>query len=411
MISKYVIIGGGVASTGCIEGIRKVDPSGGITLITAEPYLTYCRPLISYLLEGKTTLEKMLYRPESFYEKNGVRVMLATKSERIDPERKTVMLSDGTSIGYEKLLCATGSVPFVPPFEGLDTVKSKFSFLTLDDALELERAITPESRVFIVGAGLIGLKCAEGIHGRVGSITVCDLAPQVLASILDSDSANIVEETLQSHGINLILGDTVAKFEENMAILQSGASVEFDVLVLAVGVRPNVALVRDAGGKIGRGIIVDDTMLTSLPDVYAAGDCTESFDITSSSSRVLAILPNAYMQGECAGINMAEGYSSYANAVPMNSVGFFGLHIATAGTYTGELHEIRTPGCLKKLYVNEGRLVGFIIIGDTTRAGIYTSLIRNKTPLDEIDFELIKNYPSLMAFSGNSRLKMLGGVV
>jgi NAD(P)H-nitrite reductase large subunit len=416
MAAKYVIIGGGVASISCIEGIRRIDPAGVITLVTAEPYKTYCRPLISYLLEGKTSVEKMKYRADKFYEDNRVRVITGTKAERIDAQYKTVSLSDGSVLQYDKLLCATGSVPFVPPFEGLDTVPKKFSFLTLDDTLELERNITPGSRVFIVGAGLIGLKCAERLHGKlcrggVGSITVCDLAPQVLASILDADGGALVAERLMQNGIKLMLGDTVTKFDGNKAAMKSGETVEFDVLVLAVGVRPNTSLIRDAGGEVGRGIITGSDMRTSLPDIYAAGDCTECYDITTGANRVLAILPNAYMQGECAGINMAGGNADFTNAIPMNSIGFFGLHIATAGAYTGEVYEERTGGGLKRLYVRDNRLVGFIIIGDVSRAGIYTALIRNKTPLDSLDFDLIKKYPSLFAFSKTDRLKMLGGVV
>jgi NAD(P)H-nitrite reductase len=411
MGNKYVIIGGGVASIGCIEGIRKLDCEGDITLVTAEKYKTYCRPLISYLLEGKTSVEKMKYRPDEFYDKNKVRVLTSVKAEKLDAQNKTVALSDGSLLTYDKLLCATGSTPFVPPFEGLDTVEKKFSFMTLDDALELEKNIDDSSRVFIVGAGLIGLKCAEGLHGRVQSITVCDLAPQVLASILDADGASIIAKKLEDSGIKLMMGDTAVKFSENLAVMKSGEIVPFDVLVLAVGVRAGIALVRDAGGKVGRGICTEPDMSTSLPDVWAAGDCAESYDITTDSNRVLAILPNAYIQGECAGRNMAGGNCDFNNAIPMNSIGFFGLHIATAGAYTGEIYEERENGGLKRLYIKDNKLVGFIIIGNVTRAGIYTSLIRTKTPLDSIDFEMIKKFPSLMAFSGKNRLKMLGGVV
>ena len=333
------------------------------------------------------------------------------RAEKLDAEAKTVALSDGGTLRYDKLLCATGSTPFVPPFEGLGTVEKQFSFMTLDDALELAKNIDASSHVFIVGAGLIGLKCAEGLHGRVGSITVCDLAPQVLASILDADGAAIIAKKLEDSGIKLMLGDTATKFNGNLAIMKSGEIVTFDVLVLAVGVRAGIALVRDAGGKVGRGICTEPDMRTSLPDVWAAGDCAESYDITTDSARVLAILPNAFMQGECAGFNMAGGKKDFTNAIPMNSIGFFGSHIATAGSYTGEIYEERVDGGLKRLYIKDNRLVGFIIIGNVTRAGIYTSLIRTKTPLDAIDFDMIKKFPSLMAFSKKNRLKMLGGVV
>lgn len=198
-MKNYVIIGNGTAAAGCIEGIRSADSESKITVISAENRPVYCRPLISYYLEGKTTIEKMNYRPEDFYEKNGCEVVYGQEATSIDPAKKTVSLSGGAEIPYDKLCIATGSSPFVPPVEGLESVKNKFSFMTIDDALSLEHVLTPQSRVLIVGAGLIGLKCAEGICARAGSITVCDLADRVLSSILDTDGAAMVQKKLEEH--------------------------------------------------------------------------------------------------------------------------------------------------------------------------------------------------------------------
>lgn len=186
----------------------------------------------------------------------------------------------------------------MPPFEGLDTVENKSGFMTLDDALYIEKQVTEESRVLIVGAGLIGLKCAEGICQKAKSVTVCDLAPRVLSSILDDKCAAFMQEKLEQHGVGFLLGDTAVKFDKNTAFMKSGKQVEFDLLVLAVGVRPNTALVKEAGGNIGRGITVDSRSATSLPDVYAAGDCTETSDVSSGQTKIMALLPNAYMQGK-----------------------------------------------------------------------------------------------------------------
>ena len=190
--------------------------------------------------------------------------------------------------------------------------------------------------------------------------------------------------------------------------MASGKKVPFDVLVVAVGVRPNTNLVSDAGGKVNRGIVIDEKCKTSLSDIYAAGDCVESHDITIDENRILALLPNAYIQGETAGINMAGGAKTYDSAIPMNAVGFFGLHVITAGSYGGEETVISDGSQYKKLIVKDGLLKGYIMVGDVRRAGIYTSLIRNQTPLDTIDFELMKENPQLMAFSRKERQKMLG---
>lgn len=417
-MAEYVIIGNGVAAVGCIEGIRSVDPASPITVISQENHPVYCRPLISYYLEGKTNLEKMNYRPADFYEANGCRVIYGASATAtaIDPAGKTVALQDGTSIPYTSLCVATGSSPFVPPIEGLGTVQKQFTFLTLDDALALEQALDPDSRVLIVGAGLIGLKCAEGICGRVKSITVCDLATRVLSSILDDECAAMMQKRLEEHGITLMLGDTAVSFHGNKANMKSGADVEFDVLVMAVGVRANTSLVKDIGGAVQRGILVDASMRTSLPDLFAAGDCTEGEDISLGGRRVLAILPNAYMQGHTAGCNMAGGNEIFDKAIPMNSIGFFGLHAITAGSYFGseaggEMYEERGDGTLKRLFTKDGLLTGYILIGNVERAGIYTSMIRERVPLDTVNFEILKKNPTLFAYSQNQRRKILGGVV
>ena len=415
-MKNYVIIGNGVAAAGCIEGIRSVDKKSQITVVSAENYPVYCRPLISYYLEEKTTLEKMNYRPADFYDVNGCEVIYGKNAVSINKDEKKVVLDDGNEIAYDALCVASGSSPFVPPFAGLDTVKNKFSFMTIDDTLALEKAINKDSKVLIVGAGLIGLKCAEGIVEKVSEITVCDLADRVLSSILDNECAEIMQKHLEKNGIKFMLSDSVDKFDGNRAEMKSGKTVDFDVLVLAVGVRANTSLVKDIGGDVNRGIIVDDKMQTTVCDIYAAGDCSEGNDISIGQKRVLAILPNAYIGGHCAGVNMAGGNSDFSNAVPMNSIGFFGLHSMTAGSYyteeeCGEIYEEKTDTGIKRLYIKDGILTGYIIIGDIARAGIYTSLVREKTPLDGINMDLLKKNPSLAIFSPEISRKKVEGVI
>ena len=406
---KYVIIGNSTAAVGCLEGIRSVDREGAVTVVSDEPYPAYSRPLISYLLEGGTTEEKMQIRPADFYQKNHVKTLLGKRAVHVDPNRKAVTLDSGELIPFDKLLIATGSRPFVPPMKGLDQVRRKFTFLKLDDAKALGAALRPESRVLIVGAGLIGLKCAEGIHGRAASITLVDMADRILPSILDPTGSKMIRDYVESKGIRFLLGDSVAEFQENRARLKSGKTVEFDLLVVAVGVRPNKELAEEAGCETGRGVVIDERAATCVPDLYAAGDCCECYDVSSGQRRVLAILPNAYFQGETAGVNMAGGQKTFANAIPMNAIGLFGLHVLTAGSYDGQEIVETDVGVYKKLVVKDNLLKGFILIGEIERAGIYTALIREQTPLDTVDFELLKRRPQLMAFSAERRAEELGG--
>ncbi len=408
---KYLIIGNGTAAVGCIEGIRVVDKTSPITVVSAEPYPAYGRPLISYLLQGKTTEEKALrYRPADFYEAKGVTALLGRTVLRIDG--KTAVLDDGTSLPFDRLCLATGSRPFVPPMEGLDRVERQTSFMTLDDAKRLRALLggRKDQNVLIVGAGLIGLKCAEGILGLARSVTVIDLAPRILPNVLDEEPAAIIQRHMERQGVAFRLGESVRRFTENTAALQnSGETLAFDVLVVAVGVRPNTELAEAAGCKVERGVCTDSHSQTTVPGIYAAGDCALSHDITTGTDRILALLPNAYLQGETAGMNMAGGDRPFEKAVPMNASGFLGLHMVTAGSYDGEAWLSREGGNYKRLVTRDDRLVGFILIGDVERAGIYTSLIRERTPLSSIDFGLIREKPQLMAFSSTERAKKLGG--
>lgn len=411
IILKYVIIGNSAGAIGAVEGIRQYDKENQITIISDEAYHTYSRPLISYLLLGKTTEEKMQYRKQSFYEENNCNLLLSKKVTEIIPSKKTIKLDDGLEIAYDKLLISTGSIPFVPPMQGLDAVQNKFTFMTLNDAKSLQKVINKKSKVLVIGAGLIGLKCAEGIQGiqkGVANITVVDLSQNILSSILDNKASEMVKKHIEDKGIIFKLGDSVKSFTENTATLGSGEVINFDILVMAVGVRPNIELLANAGGKTNKGILVNEKMETSIKDIYSAGDCTESLDISSGQEKVLALLPNAYMQGECAGINMAGECHSFNKAIPMNAISFFGLHMITAGSYNGDVYECSDEKQYKKLFYKDNVLNGYIMVGNVEKAGIYTSLIRDKKPLDELDFDLVCKSPSLMAFSRADRKMKLG---
>ena len=404
---KYVIIGNSAAGIACVEGIRSADAEGEITIVSDEPFAAYGRPLISYYLLGATDRQRMLYRPADFYERNKVRTLLGARAEKIDPAAQKIVLRGGGEIPYDKLLVATGSRPFEPPMEGIDGVKNKFNFMTLQDALSLEKVLSKRKNVLIIGAGLIGLKCLEGILERVKSVSVADMAGRILPSILDDAGAAVVRRELEGKGAKFYLSDSVAKFEGNTAHLKSGKEIFFDILVVAVGVRPNTELIKDAGGEVSRGIVTDEKQQTSLKNVYAAGDCAESFDITSGARKVLALLPNAYRQGYTAGVNMAGGEAAFADAMPLNAIGFFGSHVLTAGSYEGESFVQAEGDVYRKFFCKDGVLKGFILVNSPERAGIYTSLIRNKTPLSEVDFKSLEGAPNLAAFPRAARERML----
>ena len=437
---EYVIVGNSAAAAGCIEGIRENDKKGTIAVISDEKYHIYSRPLISYRLKGDVTEKQMSYRPADFYKANGVETMLGKRAVSIDSKTKEVSLESGEKIGYEKLLIATGSKPFVPPMDGLDSVKNKFSFMKLDDVKGIGKVVKKGAKVLIIGAGLIGLKAAEALEHYGCEMTVVDLADRILPSILDKQTAGIMQKHIEEHGVKFILGTSAKTFDKNKAVLANGEEISFDILITAVGVRPNTELAESAGGKVergqrdaapnsvsgkadstsnclaaqsnsihARGIITDKKQaVKGVKSIWAAGDCTVSDDITTGTAHIIAIMPNAHEQGLVAGRNMAGAKAVYENAFPMNAIGFFGLHIITAGAYTGDCYEEIDGENVKKLYSSGDKLNGFILMGEKiARAGIYTALIRERTDLSSVDWELLRQAPQLAAFAREKRYEIL----
>jgi NAD(P)H-nitrite reductase large subunit len=406
---KYVIIGNSAAAVGCIEGIRKIDTTGEILLISDEKHFTYSRPLISYWLSGKVTDAKMSYRPTSFYEKNKVDCILGVRVNEINSNDKTLSLSDGSTVNYDKLMVATGSRPFVPPIQGVNDCNRTCTFHDWDSAIKLKEMTDETSKVIVLGAGLIGLKVAEGLSYHVASITIVEMASHLMPSILDPESAAMLQKHIEKSSVNFIFSDPASKIEGNILTLGSGTQLEFDVVVVAAGVRPNVELVKQAGGEVNRGIVINSSMETSITDVYAAGDCVEAIDAVSGVRKIMALLPNAYMQGEIAGFNMAGKMQVFEKSMPMNAIGFFGMPLVTAGIYEGEEYKEVTEDSYKKLVFKDNKLVGYILINDVDRAGIYTALIREKIDLAGVDIELLKKRPQLMLFNKTDRKRILSG--
>ncbi|MFR8974558.1 MAG: NAD(P)/FAD-dependent oxidoreductase [Eubacteriales bacterium] len=212
-----------------------------------------------------------------------------TECEKIDEKEQTVTLSDSRKLSYDRLLIATGSSPAVPPIDGLSTVQNKFTFMSLSDAEALEQALKPKSRVLILGAGLIGLKCAEGIAGLAGKITVVDLADRILPNVLDEDAAAIVQRQMENHGINFVLADGASRFEDKKAFLKSGREIEFDVLVVAVGVRPNTSLICNLGADAKRGIVTNNVNKQNLQTFLLPG--LHNNPLTTGQNKILLCCP------------------------------------------------------------------------------------------------------------------------
>jgi NAD(P)H-nitrite reductase large subunit len=392
---NVVIIGNSAAAAGCIEALHAAGANANITVITDEDKAVYGRPLISYYLWGKTKEQHMYYRGASFYEKNGATLVTGTRIAKIDAQAKKAIAADGREFAYDKLLIATGSSPARPPIEGL-TDKNTHTFMTWKDADGIKAQLTHDTDVVIAGAGLIGLKAAESVLAHAKSVTVVELFERVLPTVLDNESAAILEKLLTEKGIRFCLKQSVAKIvgaeKVEKIVLSSGEELPCGLFILAAGVRPNTQIAKDAGVTVNRGIPVDEFSRTNLTDIYAAGDVTESKDHITHDKKIMALWPNAYLQGEAAGNHMAGVSEEPPKLIPMNAVTFFGYPIITAGIIGGEgqtgiLKE--TGNGVKKLYFKDGYLQGMALFNAVERAGLYTAMIKDKIKIED-PYELLQ---------------------
>lgn len=415
-MKKYAIVGASAAGLSCAKTLRKLDARCEIHLFTQEAYLPYSRPIISYYLKSKVTSEQIYLQDASFFEENHLTVHTGTQVTGIQDH--VLCTADGESFAFDKLLLATGSVPFVPPMENVGAQENVFTFLTMGEAERLKAYAKPGMHAVVIGAGLIGLKAAEGLRSLVDSVTVVELAEKVLPSILDEDAAGMVQENLTRNGIETRLGDTVVCAEGTDRIssvtLKSGAVLPCDILVLAVGVRPNTALAEAAGAEVNRGITVSpESMETTVPDIFAAGDCVRSLDILDGQEKIIALWPNAVREGKTAAYHMAGQKERDPGSLAVNAIDFFGQRICTCGlTHAEGAHALVSMenGAYKRLLIQNNRLVGFVLLQAVERAGIYTDLIRQKVDLNTLTGNLLEE-PGLMLFDAAVRTeKLTGGV-
>lgn len=415
---KYLIIGASAAGLATAESIRKTDASGEITIITKEAYLPYSRPSISYYLKGKVEEKNMFLRKASYYKENKINIITDTNVTKIDRENKTVK-AGRKEFAYDKLCLATGSKPFIPPMKNVEGCKNALTFLDLAATKEVKKAAKADTRAVVIGAGLIGMKAAEGLTKICASVDVVELAPRVLPSILDEKSAKSVKAHLEANGITFHLENTVVEAKTKNGfitevVLKSGKILPCDLLILAVGVRPETALAEKAGLEVNRGIITDpETMQTSDENIYAAGDCTVSVDMLDGAKKIIALWPNAVQQGTVAGSQMAGGSLTTGGTYSVNAIDFYGLRICTCGLINakGEQYsdKIKTDGNSYKRLVFEGnRLVGFVLINSSVNAGIYTKLISEGTDLSTLEGNIMDD-PSLFMFSKEVRTEKLTG--
>lgn len=398
---NYVIIGNSVAAIGAVRGIRTVDTEGSITVLSRENRTAYGRPLISYLLGGQVNEKRMPYLPADFYEKNGVTLRLGAEVVAVDSANSRVELAGGETIAYDKLLIATGGDPFVPPIDGMAGKERVFTFTTWDDAAKIKALAADIERVVVIGGGLIGLKAAEGLHYIDKKVTIVELADRILSAAFDRTAGRIVAKKMKANGIEVMTEETVVKIEGQGSeitgvTLKSGDFIPCDTVIVAIGVRPAASFLKGSGIEVNRGVVVDDRMETSVPGIYSAGDVAEARDFFSGNKNPMPIWPDAYIQGDIAGISMAGGAKGYTGGIPMNSIELFKVPTISMGITNPEpgRYEVLTYQDVenyqyRKIVLDGDLLVGAVMVSNVDRAGIFAGLIREKISVTPFKDDLL----------------------
>jgi nitrite reductase (NADH) large subunit len=383
---NFMIVGSGPAGIFAAEAIRKRDKDSPVTIVTATENPAHSPVMLSYWMAGNSAREILFFRDPSWFEKTRIDVRPGSPAASLTPSCKKLILADGKEVNYDRLLIATGASPIPLPIPGIKS-KGVASLRTLQDAETILEESHGVRDVVIIGGGFIGLKLACHLKERGLNITVLEKESKLAVRMFDRKASKIVEEHLRKHGIGIETSVEVAEVLHERGWVtgvktKEALTFSSQRIIVAVGVRPNVQWLAGSGIETRGGILVNERMETNVPGVYAAGDAAMTLDSINSERVNNATWPSATRQGIIAGTNMAGGNLTHASNFPMNALTLFGLQMAAAGhSYYDEGREMdilleEREDRYRKIVMKGGRIIGFILIGDISGAGLLLSRMK-----------------------------------
>ena len=387
--AKYVLIGGGLAAGQAAKHIREADPRGSIVLVGQEPYVPYDRPPLSKeFLRGEKQREQLFFDPESFYRAHGIELALGVAVEDLDAAGKTVRLSNGDGIAFEKALIATGGRPVRLKVPGADLPGVHY-LRTLDDSAAIAAEAIPGRRAVIVGGGFIGLELAGSLTQRGVDVAVVTSSPRVWARFADATLAGFFQDYCARKGVAFHTDEKVSdirgELRPSTVVTSRGRELPCDFVCVGVGIVPNVELARDACLAVDNGVVVNEFLQSSHPDIYAAGDVAGYLDPLFGKRRRVEHWGHAEYTGQLAGRNMAGAREPY-DLLTYAWSDVFDLHVEFAGDES-EHDEIlirgrREDGAFTVLYLRDGALRAYFAVnGDSKGLPALQRLIRSGTIL------------------------------
>ena len=388
MSETLVVVGNGMAAARLVDELTKVALGRyAIAVIGDEPRLAYNRVLLSSVLAGETASHDIELRPASWWGNRGVTLKYGCVATEIDVGRRELKVANEESIGFSRLVLATGSIPLRLNVPGADLA----GVHTFRDSRDVDMLLTlaaQKKRVVVVGGGLLGLEAAYGLSKAGSSVTLLHLMDRLMERQLDGPAAELLKSLVERKGIRVVLNANTARLHGETRVegieLSDGRRIDADAVVFAAGIRPNIALAKEAGIPVNRGIVVDDVMQTGAPDIFALGECAEHRGIC------YGLVEPAYEQARVLARHLAGSTAAYSGSVVATNLKVSGVSVFSAGDFMGAdgseaivLNDVR-HGTYKKLVISDGRLIGAVLVGDVGDALWYLELIRNREPIASI---------------------------
>ena len=402
---NVLVLGSGGAGISAVQAIRSVDKKVDITLVSKEDYMPYSLCGLPDFISGKISMNVLNRLDTDFFTENNINLILRKEAIKVDPSKKFVHLKGNSKndenemLKFDKLLIAIGSKPIIPSIPGLNK-KQVYIVSNLDSCKSIIKGLKKATKIAVIGSGFIGIEIAQALKQRKKKVFVIEILNRILANMFDKEISIIAQEKLEDIGINFILGNQVKEIIGSNGVeglKLSNKKIDCDMVILTVGVRPALDIVRDSKIRVNQGIIVNEFMESNIKDIYAAGDVAESFDCVYGKRGLKATWSNAVEQGQVAGLNIAgrkckySGFQSY-NIVHINDVPFLSMgNITNLPQNCLELVS-RGINSMRKVFIKNDRILGMEFYGDMTNSGRLFSLINKGSDIKGLNEKILTNY-------------------
>ena len=393
--AQLVVVGNGMAGMRAVEELLSRAPDRfDITVIGAEPHPNYNRILLSSVLAGDKALDGIVINSRNWYGDHGIRLIAGIRATAVDRAARQVALADGTIVPYDKLLLATGSKPLAPPIPGLGLPNVR-AFRDIADVEAMIEAAKSERNAVVIGGGLLGLEAAWGLKRRGMSVSLVHLMPTLMERQLDVAAGTLLHRDLEARGIAFFTNGQTEEIlgteRAEAVVLADGRMIPADLVVLAVGIRPDIDLARTAKLDVNRGILVGDDMATSDPDIYAVGECIEH------NGQVFGLVAPIWDQAEVCGARLAGDAAAVYEPPPVfTSLKITGIDVFSAGALAAAdeadqeitLHDAKR-GLYKKVILRDDKIVGSVLYGNVADGPWYVQLMRDKVDVSSFRDQIV----------------------